>query len=91
MVDCWEARRILWPADGGLRVGDAEVEEALAHAEDCVICSGYLAEELRVARLICSCTKRVRAPRELRERIHIALARERATSPEFEELARGLL
>jgi hypothetical protein len=91
MVDCREARRILWPADDGLRVGDAEFEVALAHAEECVICSEYLAEDPGVARLICSCAKRVRAPRELRARVHIALARERAGSPEFEELARGLL
>jgi anti-sigma factor RsiW len=84
MVDCVEARRILWPADG-LRVGDAEVEAALAHAEVCVSCSDFLEEDRRVARLIRDSVPRVRAPRELRERLYTALARERAgprASPE---------
>jgi anti-sigma factor RsiW len=79
MMDCREARRILWPADS-LRVGDTEVEAALAHAEECVFCSGFLGEDRRVAQLIRDSVPRVRAPRELRERLYTALARERAGS-----------
>ncbi|NIN72342.1 MAG: hypothetical protein GTO46_10590 [Gemmatimonadetes bacterium] len=87
MVDCREARRILWPADG-LRVGDAEVEAALAHAEECVSCSEFLEEDRRVAQLIRDSVPRVRAPRELRERLYTALARERAGSPASPQVRR---
>ncbi|UCC83190.1 MAG: hypothetical protein JSW46_19925 [Gemmatimonadota bacterium] len=80
MVECREVRRTLWPADG-LRVGDAEVEAALAHAEECVLCSEFLEEDRRVAQLIRESVPRVRAPRELRERLYTALARERSGSP----------
>jgi anti-sigma factor RsiW len=89
MVDCREARRTLWPADG-LRVGDAEVEAALAHAEGCVSCSEFLEEDRRVAQLIRDSVPRVRAPRELRERLYTALARERAGSPAPRRRARRL-
>jgi anti-sigma factor RsiW len=89
MVDCRETRRILWPADG-LRVGDAEVEAALAHAEECVDCSGFLKEDVRVAQLIRDSVPRVRAPRELRERVYTALARERAGSPVSSKVKRRL-
>lgn len=68
---------VLWPADG-LRVGDSQVEEALAHAEECSGCSEFLEEDRRVAQLIRDSVPRARAPRELRERLHTALARERA-------------
>lgn len=77
MVDCREVRRVLWPADG-LRVGDDKVEAALAHAEACAPCSQFLEEDRRVAQLIRDSVPRMRAPRELRERLYTALARERA-------------
>lgn len=77
MVNCKEARSILWPADG-LRVGDAEVESALEHAQDCDQCSEFLDEDRRVSQLIRDTVPRVCAPHELRERLYTVLARERA-------------
>ncbi len=79
-MDCREARKTLWPADG-LRVGDAEVGAALAHAEACGSCSEFLEQDRRMAQLIRDSAPRVRAPRELRERLFTALARERLGFP----------
>jgi anti-sigma factor RsiW len=77
MMDCKEARRTLWPADI-LRVGDAEVEAALEHAEDCDGCSSFLDRDRQIAQLIRESVPRARAPRALRERLYTTLARERA-------------
>ena len=77
MMDCRETRRVLWPADI-LRVSDADVERALEHAETCEGCGKFLEQDRRVARLIHDAVPRVRTPRELRERLYTALARERA-------------
>jgi hypothetical protein len=76
MMDCRETRRRLWSADV-LCVSDAEVEGALEHAEACPACEGFLEADRRVARLIRESILRVRAPREFRERLYAALARER--------------
>ncbi|MGD2218328.1 MAG: hypothetical protein PVJ64_16340, partial [Gemmatimonadales bacterium] len=89
MMDCRRTRRTLWPADG-LRVGDTEVEAALAHAEECACCSEFLEEDRRVAQLIRESVPRVRAPRELKERLYTALARERAGSPASRDVGRRL-
>jgi hypothetical protein len=63
-----------------LRVSDAEVEAALAHAEQCPACQSFLEEDRLVAQMVRDHVPRVRAPRELRERLYTALARERAGS-----------
>ncbi len=76
-MKCSEARQILWPADD-LRVGDDTVEEALTHAERCPDCSAFLEQDRQVAGLIRDSVPRAPAPRELRERLFTALARERA-------------
>jgi hypothetical protein len=76
-MDCAAARKRLWPADV-LRVSDAEVEAALNHAENCSACQVFLEEDRRVAQLIRETVPPVQAPRELRERLYTALARERA-------------
>ncbi len=81
MMDCREVRNVLWPADV-LRIGDDEVQAAIEHAEDCQTCRDFLEEDRRVAKFIRDNVPRVRAPRELRERLYTALARERAgTAP----------
>ncbi len=76
-IDCSAARERLSLADI-LGVSDSEVEVALEHAEKCLVCQVFLEEDRRVARLIREAVPRVRAPRELRERLYLALARERA-------------
>ena len=78
-MDCRETRRVLWPAEA-LRVSDADVEEALQHAERCKGCGWFIECDRRVAQVIRDAVPRVRAPRELRERLYTALARERAGS-----------
>jgi hypothetical protein len=78
-IDCREVRRRLWPADV-LRVSDAEVEAALKHAERCPACRLFLEEDRHVAQMVRDHVPRVRAPRELRERLYTVLARERAGS-----------
>ena len=77
MMDCSKTQRVLWPADI-MRVSDADVEAALLHAEECEGCGKLLVHDRRVAQLIRDAVPRVRAPRELRERLYTALARERA-------------
>lgn len=76
-MDCREVFRILWPADA-LRLGDEEVAAALEHAADCEKCSAFLEEDRRIAEFVRESVPRVRAPRDLRERLFTALARERA-------------
>lgn len=76
-IDCREARRALWPGDS-LRLSDERVEAALAHADECESCSGFLDRDRRVAALVRDSMPRTEAPRELRERLYTALARERA-------------
>lgn len=76
-MDCKEVRRTLFPTDA-LRVDDDAVAEAIEHAETCPDCSAFLEEDRRMARLIRERVARVRAPRELRERLFTTLARERA-------------
>ena len=79
-MDCKKVRSVLWPADI-LRVSDAEVEAALEHARECDSCAVFLEEDQRIAQLIRDSVPRVNAPRELRERLYTALARERAGAP----------
>lgn len=76
-MDCTEVRRVLWPADA-LRVSDDDVAEALEHAQQCPNCARFLEEDRRVAALVRENVPRLRAPRDLRERLFTALARERA-------------
>jgi hypothetical protein len=78
-IDCSEVRRRLWPADV-LRVSDAEVEAALEHAERCPACQSFLEEDRHIAQMVRDHVPRVRAPRQLRERLYTVLARERAGS-----------
>ena len=77
MKDCKEVRNVLWPADV-LRVSDDQVQAAIEHAENCPTCWKFLEEDRRVAEFIRETVPRVCAPRELRERLYTALARERA-------------
>ncbi len=77
MMDCREARNTLWPAEA-LRISDEAVGRALEHAKDCAACRHFLEQDRRVAELVREAVPRVRAPRELRERLYTALARERA-------------
>jgi len=77
MMDCTEVRRTLWPADE-LRVSDDQVEAALGHAEQCPACRDFIEEDRRLAEFIRDAIQREPAPRELRERLYTALARERA-------------
>lgn len=86
-MNCKEARQILWPADG-LRLRDAEVERALGHAENCPACNEFLEEDRRVAQVIRATVPKVSAPRELRERLYTALARERAGAARRHERSR---
>ena len=79
-MQCNEVRRILWPADS-LRLGDEKVEEALRHAESCARCHAFLDRDRQLAQLIRESVPRAQAPRELRERLFTALARERAGTP----------
>ncbi len=76
-MDCREARETLWPADA-LRVSDDAVERALEHARVCAACGHFLDQDRRVAALVRDAVPRLRAPRELRERLYTVLARERA-------------
>ena len=77
MIGCDEVRRRLWPVDA-MRVDDAEIEAAIEHASDCPECSSFLEQDRRLAEFIRESVPRERAPRELRERLYTALARERA-------------
>jgi hypothetical protein len=77
MMDCRKTQRVLVPGDI-MRVSDTVVEAALLHAQDCESCGSLLEHDRRVAQLIRDAVPRVRAPRELRERLYTALARERA-------------
>jgi len=77
MMDCSEVRKTLWPADE-LRVSDDQVEAALGHAERCPACRNFIEEDRRLAEFIRDAVRREPAPRELRERLYTALARERA-------------
>jgi anti-sigma factor RsiW len=61
-----------------LRVSDDQVQAAIEHAESCPACREFLEEDRRVAEFIRDAVPRVCAPRELRERLYTALARERA-------------
>lgn len=88
MDDCRKAREALWPADV-LRVSDETVEAALEHANTCPACRRFLENDRRMAELIRESVPRVRAPRELRERLYTALARERAGSPPPRRSGRG--
>lgn len=76
-MNCREVRRTLWPADA-LRISDDAVEQALEHAKDCSSCRHFLEQDRRIAELVRGAVPRVSAPRELRERLYTALARERA-------------
>ncbi len=76
-MDCREARETLWPADA-LRISTDRLEQALEHATVCAACGHFLEEDRRVAALVRESVPHVRAPRELRERLYTALARERA-------------
>lgn len=76
-MDCAEVRRVLWPADA-LRVSDEQVARALEHAQGCAKCTRFLEEDRQLAELIRENVPRLRAPRELRERLFTTLARERA-------------
>ncbi len=76
-MDCHEARETLWPSDA-LRISDEAVERALDHARVCAACGHFLDQDRSVAQLVREAVPRVRAPRELRERLYTALARERA-------------
>lgn len=85
-MDCQEARRLLWPAEV-LRVSDEDVEAALEHARECPDCEVFLEEDRQIARLIGESCPKICAPRELRERLYTALARERAGSTRAREPA----
>lgn len=74
---CEEARAILIPADEP-RIAEADVLRALEHAEACPGCRIWIEEDRDIARLIRRALPRPQAPREVRERIYQALARERA-------------
>lgn len=76
-MDCREARATLWPADA-LRISDDTLEQALEHSSRCAACSHFIEEDRRLAELVRESVPHVQAPRELRERLYTALARERA-------------
>jgi anti-sigma factor RsiW len=75
-MDCRETKRTLLPGET-VRVSDADVEQALRHAEKCEGCGWIIERDRRVAQMIRDAVPRVRAPRELRERLYTVLARER--------------
>ncbi len=87
LMDCAQVRRVLWPADA-LRVSDEQVARALEHAQGCAKCTRFLEEDRQVAALIRENVPRLRAPRQLRERLFTALARERAGAAPRRELIR---
>lgn len=74
---CEEARAALWPWDRPRPHGETE-EAALEHVEGCEACREFFRRDLAVARAVRGSRFEERAPRELRERVYAALARERA-------------
>lgn len=76
-VACEEARETLWPWDRP-RVHTEREATALAHVEACEACRTFFRRDQAVARAIREYGPGARAPRELRERVYGALARERA-------------
>lgn len=76
-VGCEEARRILWPLDRPRPHTEREAA-ARRHVEGCESCREFFRRDLAVARAIREHGLGPGAPRELRERVYAALARERA-------------
>lgn len=74
---CEEARAALWPWDRPRPHTETETA-ALEHVEGCAACRAFFRRDLAVARAVRACGFEERAPRELRERVYAALARERA-------------
>ncbi len=75
-MTCAEARETLWPIRRPQLVG-GRVEDARKHVEGCPACQDYLAQD----EVLVAAYDRLRgtkAPRELRERVFNAIARERS-------------
>jgi anti-sigma factor RsiW len=80
MLECDEAREILWPMDRPREYVEGE-EAARSHLERCQTCQAFFRRDAAITEALRRQGVHVHAPQVLRERVFDALARERALGP----------
>jgi anti-sigma factor RsiW len=80
MLECDEARELLWPMDRPREYVEGE-EEARLHLERCPACQAFFRRDAAITEALRHHGIQVHAPQALRERVFDALARERALGP----------